>query len=328
MNYLLSTDCILGFLFRSCLVCSKLFYDIKSLWNHYQHNKEHHKVSNIYPCLCCGTYRTTLKEINLHKLEHMDNQTRMEKYREFYAEEYNGAMVESLFNLVLPADEKNDDGSVTKQCEDRYVKWNSMTIDCAVCKQPFCSAFDLHIHYLNVHPEMKQIFNCGTCVTNFFSFKRMVSHVLVTHQSHLRYCCVVCSKMFWNFLALHNHYQNCHQCYSTWICLYCGRHSNNLVQVNAHLRFHKNNVIINGEKKYRCNNCSKIFEHLESYNAHGCPKEKMRETLRKTAKNMSHICEVCGERFAGPRALENHMLTHSEESKGINSFECTVCHAK
>ncbi|CAO1337730.1 unnamed protein product [Diamesa tonsa] len=312
-----------------CLICSKLFYDIKSLWNHYQLNKADHKVPNIYPCLCCGAYKVSLKEINLHKLEHSDNQTRMEKYREFYAAEYNGVMAESLFNLVLPADEMNDDGSVTKQCEDRYAKWNSMTIYCDVCKESFCSAFELHLHYLNVHPEAKQSFNCITCVDkNFISILRLVSHVHVTHQSYLRYCCIVCSKMFWNFLALHNHYQDCHQCYSTWICLYCGRHSNDVVRVTAHLRYHKNNVVINGEKKYRCNNCSKIFEHLESYNAHGCPKEKMREALRKTAKNVSHICEVCGEGFPGPRALDNHVLTHVEDTKGTNLVECEVCHAK
>lgn len=281
----------------------------------------------MYPCLCCGTYKKTLKEINSHKIDHMVNETRMAKYREFYASDYNG-LTESLFNLNVPIEEKNDDGSVSKQCEDRYLKWNSMTSCCAECEQQFNSAFDLYLHYLNVHSDVKQCFNCPTCVNiNYNNILRLVSHVSATHYSHLSYCCIVCSKMFWNFLALHNHYQSCHQCYSTWICLYCGRHSNDVTRMHAHLRSHKNNVVINGEKKYRCNNCSKIFEHLESYNAHGCPKEKMREVHEKTTKK-AYICEVCGVGFPGLFSLDNHKQTHIDEPKGSKLAECTICHTK
>lgn len=314
-------------LFHSCIFCSKLFYDIKALWTHYQNNEVDHKVPNFYPCLCCGIFKVTLSEINLHKLEHIENQSRLEKYFEFYDAEYNGVMAESLFNFVLPAEDKNDDGSVTKQCEDRYAKWNSLTTSCPECKQVFCSPFDLYLHYLNIHPDVKQIFSCTICEHfDFKSLVRLVSHCHVSHQPHLRYCCIVCSKMFWNFLALHNHYQNSHQCYSTWICLYCGIHSNDRIRVTAHLRSHKNHVVINGEKKYRCNNCSKIFEHLESYNAHGCPKEKMRELLCKT-REKPYICEVCGVGFPNMYSLQNHIPTHSEETMA-NTEECDVCHAK
>ena len=220
-----------------CIICSKMYYDVNTLW---QHVKQAHRITGevLTPCLICGVIAKSLMSSKQHKMSHL-NQESMDSHRMFtkgFAKELNGEMMESKYNLAIPDYDKNADGTVKEKACIKFNKWNDITQICRECPTKPMTLPDYYLHLDSDHPEIRgRKYLCHECPTEEFSrINSFLIHNMIRHGTHLSYCCFVCSQMFWNYAAVHRHYRECHPSYKRYICLFCGHQFSDVYKVNEH----------------------------------------------------------------------------------------------
>lgn len=283
-----------------CMVCSKMFYDLKSLHNHY---KTHSGNFKLLVCLICGWYAKTLTDLKEHKTFHVtmeksENQILCEKV----FEKFNSGQEISLINPCVGEYERNLDGTVTDDCERRFnLNWSFGNYDCKKCSIHHANPFDLFVHRRLKHAKEfdKKLYSCSLCIdkkdySNLFTF---VNHATVKHLENGKFTCIVCSRTHWNFLALANHYRKVHPAFPCVFCCHCGKIFMNVTIASS---------------------------HFKALNLLRTPEERKLLKEGKIQEDSSHICHVCARQFKNRGTLLNHVKTH-ETLQPSDLLQCHIC---
>ena len=283
-----------------CLVCSKMFYNLPSLINHY---KSHDSKFELLVCLICGWYAKTLEDLKEHKSFHLtmeksENQLLCEKV----FEKFNSGAEPSVRNHCVAEFEKNSDGTVTDECQSRFtIDWSFGKYQCPVCILSFVNPFELFVHQRLKHPKdvFKKIYSCLLCTdkkdySNLFTF---VNHATSKHLDNAKFTCIVCTKVFWNYLALANHYKDVHPTFPCVFCCHCGKIFMNVTVASS---------------------------HFKALNLLRTPEERQLLKEGKIQEETSHICHVCARSFKSRGTLLNHVKTH-ETLELSDLLQCHIC---
>lgn len=288
-----------------CLVCSKLFYDFLSLVNHY---KTHGGRFQILVCFICGFYAKTLDDLKEHKAYHVqmenskpDNQMLCERV----LEKYNKNAEPNTFFMEIADYERNPDGTVTMECQQRFnVDWSFAQYQCPLCFVGHQNPFELFAHLRLKHPkeqeQTRKVYSCNTCVEKreFSGMHYFINHAAEFHFKSLRFTCVVCSRLFWNYLALANHYKNIHPSFTAVFCCHCGKLFHSITSGAIHYK--KIMILLTDEEK------------------------KLKREGKLETEESSHICHVCGKSCKNNYTLVKHITTH-EEPDPSKMLQCHVC---
>lgn len=259
-----------------CLVCSKLFYDFLALYHHY---KTHRGDFEVHVCFICGFYAKTLDDLKEHKAYHVqienskpDNQTLCEKV----LEKFNKGDETNTFNREVAEYERCHDGTVTPECQQRFVvDWSFADYQCPLCFVNFTHPFELFTHLRLKHPkeqeQARRIYSCNTCVEKkvFSGMHYFINHAAENHNESLRFTCVVCSRIFWNYVSLANHYKNVHPSFTSVFCCHCGKLFHSITSAAIHYK--KIMIMLTDEEK------------------------KLKKEGKLENEEANHICHVCGE---------------------------------
>lgn len=220
-----------------CIICSKMFYEVKTLW---KHTNDAHKMKGcpVSPCLVCGNIAKSFLNLKHHKMSHLNQETMdsHQEYKMFFAKEMNGVMIESKYNLAIPDTDKNADGTVNAEACANWNKWSDITQICRQCPIEPMLVPEYYLHLESNHPDMRgEKYTCNDCPEKeFHQINAFLIHNMKRHGQHLSYCCMVCSQLFWNFAALNRHYRESHPAYKRFICLFCGHPFADIFKVNDH----------------------------------------------------------------------------------------------
>lgn len=283
-----------------CMVCSKMFYDLKSLHSHY---KTHNGSFHFLVCLICGWYAKTLTDLKEHKTFHVtmeksENQVLCEKV----FEKFNSGQEVSVINPCVGDYERNLDGTVTDDCERRFnFDWSFGNYDCQMCSIHHTNPFELFVHRRLKHPKEfdKKPYSCSLCIdkkeySNLFTF---VNHATAKHLENGKFTCIVCSRTHWNFLSLANHYKNVHPAFPCVFCCHCGKIFMNVTIASS---------------------------HFKALNLLRTPEERKLLKEGKIHEDTSHICHVCARQFKNRGTLLNHVKTH-EILQPSDLLQCHIC---
>lgn len=283
-----------------CLVCSKMFYDLPSLMNHY---KTHDGKFQLHVCLICGWFAKSLDDLKEHKAFHMtmeksENQLLCEKV----FEKFNSGAEPTIRNHCVAEFEKNLDGTVTDVCQGRFtIDWSFGKYQCPACVISFVTPFELFVHQRLKHPKevFKKIYSCTLCTdkvdySNLFTF---VNHATSKHLDNANFSCIVCTRVFWNYLALANHYKNVHPTFPCVFCCHCGKIFMNVTVASS---------------------------HFKALNLLRTPEERQLLKEGKIQEETNHICHVCARNFKSRGTLLNHVKTH-ETLEPSDLLQCHIC---
>ena len=259
-----------------CLVCSKLFYDLLALSHHY---KTHKVDFDIFVCFICGFYAKTLDDLKEHKAYHLqmetskpDNQTLCEKV----LEKFNKGDELNVFNQQVAEYERCHDGTVTMECQRRFVvDWSFAQYQCPLCLVQLSNPFGLFVHLRLKHPkeqeQARRIYSCNTCVEKkvFSGMHYFINHAAENHNEILRFTCVVCSRVFWNYVALANHYKNVHPSFTAVFCCHCGKLFHSITSAAIHYK--KIMILLTDDEK------------------------RLKKEGKLESEEANHICHVCGK---------------------------------
>lgn len=253
-----------------CLICSKLYYDARSLLNHYKTHKE--DVFKILMCPICCWYARTMDDLKEHKYlnhfiaERSENQQICDQVFEKFA----SGIEANPINPYVAEDERNLNGTVTTNCQERLtVKWNFGLYECPKCIIQYLNPLDFFVHLRLKHPKevgKKKFYHCTECTEkqDFSGFHVFVSHAS-EHQENLMFTCLLCQKLHWNFLALANHYKEVHSSFTVIFCIHCGKLFSSVTKAIGHYQKHKLTEEIAQEGKITkqsliCYICAKIMK--------------------------------------------------------------------
>lgn len=259
-----------------CLVCSKLFYDFLSLVRHY---KIHKDLFDVLVCFICGFYAKTLDDLKEHKAYHIQMENSKPENQtvcEMVLSKYNDGVEPNTYNFNISDSEKNQDGSVTVECQQRFVvDWSFAQYQCPLCYVKLKNPFELFVHLRLKHPKeqdrVRKIYKCDICIEkkDFSGMHYFLNHSAESHYESLRFTCVVCSKLFWNYLALANHYKNVHPSFTSVFCCHCGKLFHSITSAAIHYK--KIMILLTEEEK------------------------KLKKDGKLETEHSTHICHVCGK---------------------------------
>jgi Zinc-finger associated domain (zf-AD) len=286
-----------------CMVCSKMFFDLNSLQNHYKT----HDYS-LYTCFICGFAAKDLEVLKCHKAQHMiketgeksDNLMLCEKIQD----KFDRGILENPTNPLVNENERNLDGTVTDECQQRLtVDWSFGTFHCPLCNLTYTKPFDLFVHSNLDHmgKPTKKFYACKICeVQKVSSVKHHFDQLLTyfnhaideRHHESLQFSCILCSKVFWNLLALVNHYRQVHPAFSCVPCNHCGKVFQSTTFASRHLNM-------------------KVAEDHEK--------------IIREPKSNTWVCEVCGYKCNRSSDLEKHRKAVHKLMEPEDMVACSVC---
>lgn len=259
-----------------CLVCSKLFCDLLSLVHHY---KLHKGQFEILVCFICGFYAKTLDDLKEHKAYHVQMENSKPENQalcENVLAKYSKGIEPNTFNMKIADFEKNADGTVTMECQRRFVvDWSFAQYQCPLCFVNNSNPFELFVHLRLKHPkeqdQTRKIYSCNTCIEkkDFSGMHYFINHAAELHYESLRFTCVVCSKLHWNYLALANHYKNVHPSFTSVFCCHCGKLFHSITSGAIHYK--KIMIMLTDEEK------------------------RLKREGKLETEQSTHICHVCGK---------------------------------
>lgn len=314
-----------------CVICSQMFWNMKSLNMHYR-NVHLSADQAIKHCKRCGQYfrkpvDLSNHEIRVHKIkacrEGKDIKGALYTMEYIFAEELADNNFKQNKDFDVPESDKNPDGSITDACKDRYANemWTEVMFhECTDCKERFKSPYLLSLHFNAKHSEEKSIFVCKLCSEDktFLNFESFINHTFTIHHEHLRFFCFICCKGFWDYKALFQHYKTSHEDYNIFMCLFCGKHHKIGYELKHHLKIHKQQLGKETKREKRpanftCSLCPKSFPKKTQLQRH-------LETHKKNETKI-WICETCGKNFNAKSTLINHAMVHQNDKP----YVCTIC---
>ena len=196
---------------------------------------------------------------------------------------------------------------------------------CEVCGKVM-SRRDMYAHRKKAHhlyniPENKKVKKCDSCDTEFKSGEEMDNHLRGSHGCNKKFECKDCDKKWVSHLSLELHYVVSHK-KIMFCCDTCGFAFVELTQLNRHKkRVHDQNPghvchicgkafyipwMLNhhlavehdiGEKRYKCDICSKAFKNNQALQRH---------VEGVCLKNVKYNCDQCSHSTFTKSALQKH----------------------
>lgn len=310
-----------------------MFWNTKSLHEHYQTCHEKSDCTAIFHCKRCGQYfrksfDLTTHEFRIHNIDSVrsdETEGKMSSItmENLFSKEFNDDE-EFIQKIVFPLQsvDKISDGSLSNEFKDKYRKsmWDNITLNqCSHCSIQFPTAFLLYNHYNAEHPSSKNSFSCKSCPEQkvFLNLESFINHSFTIHHEHLRYFCFICYDGYWNYRNLYEHYKATHDDdYAAYICLYCGKYHKTGYDLKQHIEVHRNAMKSTKDKEprtFNCLLCSKSFSRQNQLQRH-------QETHKKNDSKV-WICEQCGRSFNAKSTLINHASVHQMEKP----FKCDLC---
>lgn len=216
INHILYKHLHLEHLRYCCLICDAMFYNLTPLYNHLKNCHGSIETRRIFQCIICGHHSESLPLLKKHKRVH-DNDAESEEIERIYS-----AFKDTGSKLTLKVDDcyKNDDGTVSVECQKSFMKWSDFRMNCYMCSAKDLSTIDYYLHHHNEHMDWTVYgkspnpykFVCKDCpFETFASLVTFCSHQVYKHEHEdLSYRCPVCSKLFWNYVAYSCHLKYLH----------------------------------------------------------------------------------------------------------------------
>jgi hypothetical protein len=287
-----------------CMVCSKMFYDLRSINNHY---KTHEGGFFLYSCFLCCYTAIDMEALRFHKPSHsIDCSENMALCRKIQ-EKFDSGIIENPTSAFVDDHERNADGTVSEECQQRLaVDWSFGSYRCTKCDQTFITPFDLNTHNLLIHgrrghEKARETFNCIPCEkrqfgpsrSTFESMYTFVNHSIEErHQDNIEYSCVACFKVFWNLGALVKHYKEIHSAFSIVPCNHCGKIFANSAVASIH------------------------------YNSEVAEED---EKVVRPQKNEEFYCELCVYKTNTKCGLQSHIKYVHKQYKPEEIKKCELC---
>lgn len=283
-----------------CMICSKMFYDLMSIANHY---KTHGDEFELFPCLICGFHTASLDKMKEHKTWHMlKEQSESQKLCALVDLKFKTGALKGFKNPAVNDHELQSDGRVSDECQKRLtIDWSFAKYGCTPCSVTYDNPFDLHFHARFKHygENINHGYACEKCrVERTHSFKHdfnslftFISHAIdCKHNEIFRFSCMVCSTIFGSLSYLAAHYREVHPPFLS--CIYC-------------------------------NHCGKIFASCSTAMMH-YNKEVLDEKER-VVKDETHICHICAKTYKVKGHLATHLKSHELSDEPVEMVECKVC---
>lgn len=215
----------------------------------------------------------------------------------------------------------------------------SQIYSCKFCAKKFSDTGSLRLH-TRFH-TMDFPFSCDDCGAKFTMKNRLDNHFARYHDKNSpsytekRFKCTLCPRIFLQLQARHKHMKHFHEVNvkdiamdsalpgsQVYYCETCSVPFESPEECNAHFFENHPTAGENGEKRmskrYKCNECSKLFRHRTAFRSH----------VMINHGTMPHKCEICGSCFERRPKLVKHMERwHGENSKGkvLERYKCDQC---
>uniref|UniRef100_A0A8C6SRM4 C2H2-type domain-containing protein n=1 Tax=Neogobius melanostomus TaxID=47308 RepID=A0A8C6SRM4_9GOBI len=182
---------------------------------------------------------------------------------------------------------------------------------CDECGKLFRQGYNLLAHKRRVHNKIgEKKFSCPVCTKRFWTVRLLKAHKR-THKEPA-YRCDQCGKCLKTIYNLSMHMQR-HKGYNLIYCGKCRLNASSAEGVHNQKRIEKARVCSHGEKRYKCQQCRKLFATVSHLNRHN----------KFTHGEKRHECDQCGKAFADSLKLKRHLLTHSATKP--RQFGCNRC---
>lgn len=187
---------------------------------------------------------------------------------------------------------------------------------CFNCETNFTIKDDLEAHIKAEHPSRTKAikkFKCNQCKKTYSSAKSLKKHKLTCCPASIEddksyNSCSVCNSTFRNKYLLNRHITNVHAPEKRFKCDQCERLFASLVYLNAHKRYHS------GERKHICNLCNKGYITTSDLYHH----------KKIHANERAYRCQLCPKAFNTSSDLHKHKLcVHLDRSHW--KYECIYC---
>ncbi|XP_048007134.1 zinc finger protein 530-like [Leguminivora glycinivorella] len=317
-----------------CDYCNKLFSKSGAL-------KDHIASLHKFECSCCKREFPTKKELQLHKIIHMNDkppfncQTCKEEVDcidacEQHIDQHSVTLyscpicsekIDSKpagithlsihFGNVLNSNDSDTDSEHNDKPEDSSIDLLGGIL-CSVCGEIFKNRAEIDLHFSQEHPETSVVYTCNICGKAFEKYIQF-GHHCYEHISKNRYKCDSCDKSFSRLARLVTHTEAFHARgdggSKPLICQHCPQQFASEFRFREHQRLEHDICVIMCSQP----GCGEIFE---------TPKELV---LHQKQHSLSSDlwCRLCGLQFTSRSTAERHLDVHRKKT-----FSCPVCSRK
>ncbi|KAJ8966462.1 hypothetical protein NQ317_011449 [Molorchus minor] len=202
------------------------------------------------------------------------------------------------------------------------------------CSAAYTKQWKLTNHLRKHTGERPYVCDIPGCQFSYTTVAHLKRHKCLVHEKACEVVCKVegCGKVFNNKYSLKKHCNQLHEPVDyAFHCLHCSEGFNKKRQLRVHIFTHT------GDTPYKCTKCNLGFTKLHLYNKHksnhktytcDCGKVFEKWSLfcehRKASchiKKIDHKCIICNKVFTTKTNLNQHSLTHVEESQ-IDIHRC------
>ena len=319
-----------------CIVCSKVFANMRNLKRHQVNHSADHSVGK-YKCPACDMQFSQSNEFNshikLHELEGIHFLSCSECSKRFTLEEDLAKHKESECPKVKK--HKCPQCDLTFRCKSELAAHElthtgTKPFKCSVCSKAFSRKQILKEHFRLHSGECP--YKCDECPEAFRFRSGLNFHKNKVHLEDRPHKCPRCNKTFAVLATLHGH-MRLHTGEKPYLCPICGRGFAQSGTLQLHLTTH------NKDRPYKCANCEKSFKRADILQRHmlthtgerpyKCPKCDLlyrdRRSLNKHLVSHTdarpHVCANCGKTFRHKVNLQDHVRLHT----GEKAHRCDLC---
>ena len=276
-----------------CDICEIDFASVQQVQAHL--DKEHGPQQEIkkYKCGACESIFTTRKLCESHITRvHLQNEKESGQSRK--GVKYSCEKCEFF-------------STSAQEFYDHMKLKHDIDIVCDLCSKTFSNIANLKLHKESVHFKNKMA-ACEICDKQFNHIRYLKAH-MESHRQVGRFECAQCHRRFTTKVSLVAHIET-HKAPEErvykYVCNYCGKKYMFKSNYDDHLNKHT------GAKPHSCKICNKSF---------GFRSMLIKHRIYVHTQERPFSCGQCHKAFKFRRLLQNHMTTHTLQSKHV----CSKC---
>ncbi|XP_073952731.1 zinc finger protein 711-like isoform X3 [Choristoneura fumiferana] len=318
-----------------CEYCNKQFSKVSTL-------NDHIIALHKFRCSTCQTEFPTKRELQLHKIIHMNDkppfpcQTCNEKVHcvdacEKHIDEHSLSVytcpicseqaenkADAVEHLTIHFGDVLNDTNDSDESESESEKSEDSSIDliggifCVVCKTIFKNRAEIDLHFNHDHPEKEVVYSCIMCSRMFDKYSLFGRHCY-EHINKNRFKCESCERTFSRLARLVSHAAAFGGACAVGRVVKprcCPRCSTTFA---SEFRYREHQRTAHGICVIMCSQpgCGDVFE---------TPKELILHHQKQHDASMDHWCRLCGLQFYSRTAAEKHLDVHKKKT-----FACPIC---